>query len=140
MCYIITMKKGIKVNVSSSGEASALKKMSKKELGNAQHGNPDQTDEKWIQIWIKLYERAYPGRLGRMANDVATEVALSSLTKHAVVNETAGMQKAFWLPEDLQQVLEASYPSFWTNQKHIRWFCRHFPQFAFETYTKKIKR
>lgn len=133
-----TKRKGLTPNVSNSGEADKLKKMSKKEIGKDIGGNPDSTDEKWIKTWIEMYEKAYPGRLKRMTNDVMTEVALSGLNKHAEVAE--GMRKGFWLPEDLQQVLEASYPSFWANPKHGQWFCKHFPQFAFETYTKRSKR
>lgn len=132
-------KKGITVNVGSSSEAAALKKMSKKELGRLQGGNPDETDEKWITIWIEMYERAYPGRIRRMISDLKVEIALSGIDKHAVVSKDSDMVKAFWLPADLQEVLEASYPSFWVNPKHARWFCRHFPQFAFITYTKATK-
>lgn len=132
-------RKGVTPNVSSSGEADKLKKMSRKEIGKAQGGNPDSTDEKWITTWIDMYEKAYPGRIRRMSNDVATEVALSDINKFAEVSKDSGMRRSFWLPADLQEVLEASYPSFWTNPKHAAWFCRKFPQFAFETYAKRAK-
>ena len=130
-------KRGIKVNVGSEAEASKLKKMSRKELGKDIGGDPDATDEKWIQIWVDMYEKAYSGKIRRMGADVATELALSSLNKNLEVSKEANMRKAFWLPDDLQQVLEASYPSFWTNPKHAEWFVRKFPQFAFKTYASK---
>lgn len=129
-------KRGITPNVSSSGEADKLKKLSKKEIGKNIGGNPDATDEKWIHIWIDMYEKAYPGKIGRMAKDVAVEIALTPVNKHVEISKDSEMRRAFWLPEDLQQVLEASYPSFWTNKKHAEWFCRKFPQFAFATYAK----
>lgn len=131
-------KRGIQSNL-SSGELSKFGKMSKKELGKSIGGNPDATDEGWIKTWVELYEKAFPGQIRRMSNDVATEIALSNVDKHAVVNKDSGMRKAFWLPENLQEVLEAAYPSFWTNPKHAQWFCDHFPQFAFATYARRVK-
>lgn len=132
-------RKGISINVGSSGEAAKLSKLGKKDIGKDVGGNPDATDEKWIQIWLDMYEKAYPGKIRKMSEDVKVEIALSGIKKHSVVNEGSEMRKAFWLPDDLQQVLEASYPSFWVNPKHIAWFCRHFPVFAFDTYTKRTK-
>jgi hypothetical protein len=131
-------KRGIRSNISES-DAKGLTKKSSKQIGKDMGGNPDATDEKWIQIWIDMYDKAYPGRIRKMINDVAVEIALSDIKKHSVVSEDSEMRRAFWLPAELAEVLEASYPSFWTNQKHIRWFCRHFPQFAFDTYTKATK-
>lgn len=132
-------KKGIQVNVGSSGDAAKLKKSSRKGLGKDIGGNPDATDEKWLTIWIDMYEKAYPGQIRRMGTDVATEMALSPLNKHAEISKDSGMRKAFWLPNDLQQVIEASYPSFWTEPRHAQWFCDKFPQFAFTTYTKATR-
>jgi hypothetical protein len=116
-------KKPIELNVSSSDETNQLKKLSKKEIGKQISGNPDNWDFKNLSTIIDLYKKTFPGRLDRMKHDVDVEVALSP--KETTMDRHDGM----WMPADLQEVLEAAYPSFWTNRKHKSWFLRKFPVF-----------
>ena len=134
-------KKLVNLNPSSNFDI-ALAKLSVKERGKAMADGqmPDEWDYKNISKELKRYEARHPGLIARMANGVYQEILASDITKHAVLSQDSGLQKAFWLPNDLQIWLEMAYPTFWANKKHIRWFCRKFPVFAYETYTKAIKR
>jgi len=134
-------KKGLssQLNLNSAVD-SAFAKMSRKEQGKAIGSNPDEIDEKWINIWVDMYNKAYPGRLKKMARDVRNEIIASDITKHAELSKDSALRKGFWLPQDLCDVLEKAYPSFWTNQQHADWFCRKFPIFSYQTYTKALKR
>lgn len=123
-------KLGIKANIGSSSEANTLAKKGKKELGKDITDMPDAWDVKNIQTLIDTYEKAYPGRLGRMAQDYKVELALSGRSKdYGLISKDSDMRTAFWLPEDLQQVIEAAYPSLWTNKRHLAWFVKNFPIF-----------
>jgi len=110
------MKKNGKKGLSSalnldSAVDSAFAKLSKKEMGRAIGGNPDSTDRKNIRIWLDMYNKAYPGRLDRMVKDVVLEVEQSDMNKHAELSADSALRKAFWLPNDLQEVFERAYPS-----------------------------
>lgn len=126
------------VNISSS-EDTKFAKLSNKERGKNIGGDPDQWDVDNIQQFLDIYEAAHPGHIRRMMEDVKVEIALSGINKYAEVSKDSGMRKAFWLPDNFAAILEVGYPSIWTNPKHTRWFIRHFPQFAYETYTKAVK-
>lgn len=129
----------------SSSEFSKLSKMSQKDLGRSQgHGTPDEWDYENIERAIKVYEKAHPGVIRRMYDDVCNEMALSDISKHGEV--LAGVRKGFWLPSKtgtsdfgLQEWMEKAYPSLWQEKKHARWFIRKFPQFSFEYAAKRIK-
>lgn len=123
-------KKAITLNVSSSDEASKLKKLSKKEIGKNIGGDPDDWDYNNIKVLMDSYEKAYPGRLQRMSNDYRLEYALSGRDKYGIVSGDADRRLVMWMPADLEQVVSASYPSLWTNKKHMAWFIRRFPIFA----------
>lgn len=123
-------KTGFKDNVSTSGEAADRGKLSIKEQGQQIGGNPDEWDYKNIKQLIDSYEQAYPGRLKKMKEDVVVEAALSGRTKdYGEISKDSEMRVAFWLPEDLQMVIERGYPSIWTNKKHATWFIKKFPIF-----------
>lgn len=124
-------KTGFKDNYAgTSGEEASLGKLSIKEKGQQVGGNPDEWDYKNLVMLIESYEQAYPGRLKKMKEDVVMEARLSGRTKdYGVISEESEMRVAFWLPEDLQMVIEKGYPSFWTNKKHAAWFIKKFPLF-----------
>lgn len=123
-------KKGIKLNVESDSDISQLKKLSKKELGKNTNGNPDEWDYKNLKVLIDSYNKAYPGRLKKMAEDYRTEYRLSGRNEFGVVSKDSDMRFAMWMPADLQGVIEAAYPSFWVNKKHMAWFISKFPIFG----------
>lgn len=114
---------------SSSGEADALDKLSRKEIGKGIGSNPDDWDYRNIATLVEIYDKAHPGRIKRMKSDYDVEYALSARGAHGVVASQSDTRLAMWLPGDLQEVLERGYPSIWTNKKHLRWFLRKFPQF-----------
>lgn len=132
----------------SSAEFSKLSKLSKKELGDARASStPDEWDYENIDRAIKVFNKAYPGLITRMYNDVCTEMALTGISKHAILNEQSGFQKGFWLPSSprkdgsfgLAEWMERAYPSLWREPKHARWFMRKFPQFSYEYAAKRMK-
>jgi hypothetical protein len=122
-------KQGLKSNLSSADEANH-QKVSLKEVGQNIGGNPDKWDYENLKKLIDTYDKAFPGRLKKMKEDVMIEAALSGRTKdYGVISKDSDMRVGFWLPEDLQQVIERGYPSFWTNKKHAAWFIKKFPLF-----------
>lgn len=136
------MKKGKRVNLNpSSSFDMALAKMSAKERGKAMAAGemPDQWDVDNIDNELRLFEAKFPGLIRRMANDVAKEIQATKITKHAVLYDSSEFKRSFWLPAPLQAWMEQAYPTFWVSKKHISWFCRHYPIFAYETYTKRYK-
>lgn len=117
-------------NAASSSESTQMSKKSRKEIGKEIGGNPDEWDQKNLQRLIDTYEKAFPGRLKRMKEDERVEAALSNRTKDfGVISKESDLRVAFWMPEDLQEVIERGYPSLWTNKKHIAWFLKRFPLF-----------
>jgi hypothetical protein len=111
-------------------EASEIKGLSRKQLGEAQGGDPDEWDIKNIQAWIDLYEKAYPGQIRKVQQDMAVELALSGRTKdYGEISNQSETRLVMTMPGNLQEVLQRAYPSVWTNPKHLAWFLRHFPQF-----------
>lgn len=116
-------------NAASGAEESKLGKMSVKEKGKAIGGTPDEWDKKNIQDLIDSYDKAYPGRLKAMKSDVDVETALSGRTVHGEISKESELRVGFWLPEDLQMVMEQGYPSLWTNKKHAQWFMNNFKIF-----------
>lgn len=139
------MKLGPSLNPSSS-EFSKLAKMSQKKLGDSQSAAmPDDWDFSNIEQALGRFEHENPGLIAKMFNDLCVELALSGIGKHAELGD--GFRKGFWLPAkprkrgfDLQKWMEQAYPSFWRNEKHMRWFMRKFPQFSFEYAAKRVKR
>jgi hypothetical protein len=113
----------------SSGEETRLGKLSLKEKAKMQGGNPDEWDFKNLQTIIDLYNKAFPGRLNSMKNGVLTENAIGGDNEYGELSKDSGFRKTMWMPADLQQVIEAGYPSIWTNQKHLTWFLKRFPIF-----------
>lgn len=129
----------------SSSEFTKLSKLSQKKLGDSIGSMPDEWDEKNIEMALGRFEHENPGLINKMYNDLCVELALSGIGKHGELAE--GFRKGFWLPSsprkkgfDLQKWMEQAYPSFWRNEKHARWFMRHFPQFSFEYAAKRVKR
>jgi hypothetical protein len=136
----MTKKKGLQsVLNESSAVDSTFKKLSRKEQGKAIGGNPDETDFNHITIWIDMFEKAYPGVVLKMFNDVKVQLALSDTNKWVELSKDSEFRRLFWLPYPLQEIFERAYPSFWTNKKHAEWFCKKFPQFAFATAAKVVK-
>jgi hypothetical protein len=124
-------RRGITPNLNlSSSKDTDISKLSKKEMGKAVSGNPDAWDKKNIESLIDSYEMAYPGRLRRMKEDVDVELALSGRTdKFGEISKLSEFRSTMWLPADLQEVLERSYPSLWTNKDHQVWFLQNWPIF-----------
>lgn len=120
-------KAPIIANVGSSAEASKVSKLSKKELGKQIGGMPDEWDRKNLEVIINLYDKTFSGRLKRMKHDIDFEQALK---KH---NPDSDRHDGMWMPADLQEVIEAAYPSFWTNVRHKRWFLEKFPVFTIKS-------
>lgn len=124
----------------SSSEFSKLSKLSQKQLGKQQaHGNPDEKDFENIERIVKVFDKAHPGLIKTMFNDVCTELALSGIDKHGILNKGSDFKRAFWLPNDLQFWMEKAYPSFWQEPRHAKWFCRKFPQFSYEHAASRVK-
>ncbi len=134
-----TKKRGIKSSLGNTAKDTAFSKLSIKEKGQAIHSNPDSQDEIYINIWIELFERSYPRMIASMRRDVEKELTYSDTNKHAELNQASQLRKGFWLPEQLQQLMETAYPSFFTNKKHAEWFCRKFPVFSFEDAANRVK-
>ena len=123
-------KKALQSNAASSGEETAMGKKSLKEQGKDIGGDPDEWDRKNLEMIIEIYRKAFPGRLESMANDVKVEAALSGRTKDfGEISKDSELRVGFWLPEDLQAVIERGYPSLWTNKKHAQWFMNNFKEF-----------
>lgn len=130
----------------SSAEFSKLAKLPQKKLGDQQaSGTPDRWDYENIEQALGRFEYEHPGMIERMYNQVCVEMALTKIKSTGDLG--SGVRKGFWLPSspngkgfDLQKWMEAAYPSFWRNERHLRWFCRKFPQFSFEYAAKRVKR
>lgn len=119
-----------KIGHATSDDAGALAKLNAKGKGKDIQGDPDEWDYKNIQAWLALYEKAYPGRIRKMSDDIKVELALSGRTKDfGEIDANSELRLSMWLPADLQEIMEAAYPTFWTNKKHLAWFLNHFPVF-----------
>lgn len=110
--------------------AEEIGKRSQKEIGKDIGSVPDEWDYKNLKVLIESYEKAYPGILRKLESDAKVELALSTRDNtYSVFNKESEGRKMMWLPQELQEVLEAAYPSLWTNKDHLHWFLKRFPQF-----------
>lgn len=120
-------------------------KISPKERANALASGqmPDDWDYQNIEMAIKMFMKRYPGEMERLINEVAFEIENSDIDYHASLSKTSGeLRRRFWLPAQIMRFMDLAYPtiSFGKNKRHVEWFLRKFPVFAYEHYTRKLKR
>lgn len=116
----------------SSSDEQALSKLSAKKRSLAVDGQPDRSDIANLNRLFSEYNKAHPGRLERMRKDYATQKALKERTPKPVVKgiNSNEMSIAFWMPADLQSIVEKYWPTLWTDKSHMEWFLRNYPGFA----------
>lgn len=122
------MGKKNKLSILSDADEASLKGLSNKKRAVAVDGKPDQTDIDNLTILFETYNKAQGGRLMRMMKQNAVERSLNNIAITEKPIDTAA-QLSFWMPKDLQEVVEEYWPTIWTNKAHLRWFLGHFPGF-----------
>lgn len=115
----------------STADELALSKLANKQRAQAVDGQPDQSDIDNLNRLFSEYETAHPGRLERMRKDYAMQKALKEKTAKPVVKGVKAneMYIGFWMPGDLQQIVEKYWPTIWTNHAHREWFVKNYPGF-----------
>lgn len=122
------MGKKNKLSILSDADEAALKGKSAKQRAVAVEGQPDMTDVANLRILFETYNKERGGLLMRMMKDNATERSLNNIAIHEDPIATA-KKLSFWMPKDLQEVVEEYWPTIWTNPDHLRWFLTYFPGF-----------
>jgi hypothetical protein len=118
-----------RASVLSENDETELKKLGKKKRALAVSGQPDQSDIDNLNRLFSEYEKAHPGRFRRMKQDYDTSQSLREKPTLPKGINSSELHMSFWLPQDLQQVMEQYWPTLWTNKAHVAWFVKHYPLF-----------
>lgn len=110
-------------------DTAELDKLSLKQRSKASYGKPDQSDIDNLNRLFHFYNKYNPGKLQKMQDNYRTQQALKEYTPKPKGVKSSDMTMAFWMPQDLQQVVEQYFPTIWTNKEHLEWFLDHFPFF-----------
>lgn len=126
------MGKTNKLSKLSDADHEAFKKLSKKQKREViadktvVNGIPDQTDVDGLRILFETYDKATAGQLYRMMKQNEVERKLKSVPDEPVATAKT---LSFFMPQDLQEVVEEYWPTIWSNKEHLRWFLTYFPGF-----------
>ena len=121
------MAKKYKSSKLTASDEDFLAKGSKKERSIAVDGKPDQYDVDNLTAIFEAYDRYTGGRLSRLKEENRLTRALNNKHKEAPI--ATAEKFSFFMPQDLQDYIEALFPSIWTNKEHTRWFLKKFPEF-----------
>lgn len=107
-------------------------------------GMPDQQDyEVLIRIIQRFKRTTFPievsGKLVYVSGAALIQNSLAMArhdyhrgihgkNKHSLVNKQSGTRYALELPGDLYRAIETIFPTMFRSKKHLRWFCKMFPE------------